>query len=220
MPAYAPRPRQRISPKALATVVGVHAVGLAILLTVKPELVLPADYGPIIVENVPIDPPPPVAPPPPSPKTSAPAPDTVLTNPQPIQPVPPIGSVNSGPTTIVAPPVTPYVGVGTIVAPDPGPPLVEIRSTEASLLTSPDRARPPYPPSKVRMGDEAVLPLKLTIGADGRVKKVEPVGKVDRVFFNAAEKHILKVWRYAPAMKGDERVESVKTIRLRFELEG
>lgn len=221
MPAYAPRPRQRISPKALATVIGLHAAGLAVLLTVNPDLVVPSDYGTTIIDNIPIEPPPPPeVRPQPVPEGPVLPPVSQITNPPPIQQLPPISGTTASTVIVDAPPLTMTADVGTIVAPDPGPPLVEIRSTEASLLTPPDRARPPYPASKVRMGDEAILPLKLTIGADGRVTKVEAVGEVDHVFFNAARRHILKVWRYAPAMKGDRKVESVKTIRLRFEMEG
>ncbi|NNC48491.1 MAG: hypothetical protein HKO13_08695 [Sphingomonas sp.] len=220
MPAYAPRPRRHVSPKALATVIGFHAAGLAVLLTVNPDFVIPPDYSTTIIDNIPIDPPPPEMLPQQAPEASVLPPVSQQTNPPPIQQLPNISGTTSSPVIVDAPPLTMIADVGTIIAPDPGPPLIEIRSTEASLLTPPDRARPPYPASKVRMGDEAVLPLKLTIGANGRVTHVEAVGEVDRVFFNAARRHILKIWRYAPAMKGDRKVESVKTIRLRFELEG
>lgn len=220
MLSYAPRPRQQVSPKALTTVIGIHVAGLAVLLTFNPDLVINTPFTPTEVTNIPIDPPPPPIDPPAAPQTPAPVPQTTLTNPPPLTQVSPIGSAPAGPVTIDVPPLTTTVGTGTILAPDPGPPLIEIRSSEANLLTPPDRARPPYPERKRRLGEEAVLSLKLVIAANGRVTSVEPVGEVDRDFLRAARRHILKVWRYAPATQGGDKVQSEKTIRLRFNLEG
>ena len=66
---------------------------------------------------------------------------------------------------------------------------------------------------------EAVLRLRLAIDERGRVAAVEPVGRADPVFLAAARRHILKAWRYRPAMDGDRAVASSTVVTLKFELD-
>ena len=116
--------------------------------------------------------------------------------------------------------------------PDPGPvigtspdPLPIPKSMPAVVRTgprfiTPDWAlRPPYPDDKRRLEEEATLKLKLAIDERGRVVAVEPVGKADRSFFEAARKHLIAKWRYKPATEGGRPVPSSTVITLRFELE-
>jgi protein TonB len=66
--------------------------------------------------------------------------------------------------------------------------------------------------------EEATLRLRLTIDTGGRVTAVEPVGAADPSFLEAARRHILRAWRYKPAMEDGVAVPSTITINLSFRL--
>jgi len=79
--------------------------------------------------------------------------------------------------------------------------------------------KPPYPDDKRRLDEEAVLRLRLSIDERGRVVAVEPVGRADRSFLEAARRHIIAHWRYRPASEDGRAVASSTVITLRFEIE-
>ena len=115
---------------------------------------------------------------------------------------------------------TPFAGNAVDPLPLPVPDLPQpIVRKAARFVTPADDVRPPYPASKQRMAEEASLRLSLQIDERGRVTSVSPVGAADPVFLEAARRHILKRWRYAPATEGGSAVASRITITLRFELE-
>jgi len=49
---------------------------------------------------------------------------------------------------------------------------------------------------------------------------VEPVGRADREFVEAARRHLMARWHYTPATDDGRAVASSLTITLRFMLEG
>ena len=214
MLAYAPQPdRQRLSPTALTLIIAGHIAVIGAVMSAKTLIEHHVD-PPLIVRTIfTPKPPPPV-------------------DPQPQHPDQPQTSSIDHPTTIVRPidpdftlPIDPHplppVGdqIGTGTEPTrpiiPDPPIIR---TGPHLATAADSLRPPYPASKREAGDEASLRLKLTIDERGRVIAVDPVGRVDPTFFEAARRHILRAWHYQPAMEGAKAVSSVTTITLRFEL--
>ena len=214
MLAYAPRPdRQRLSPMALTLIIAGHIAAIGAVMSAK--MVVERHLNPpIIVDTIP-NPEVPKPNDPPPPTDSKPTPSTLD---QPITIIPPIPG--PGPTADPLPQPLPQPGnpAGTGTAPIPiplDPPLVR---TGPRLATAPEALRPPYPDSKRETGDEASLRLKLTIDARGRVIMVEPVGRVDQTFFDSARRHILRAWRYQPAMEGLKAVPSTTTITLKFEL--
>ena len=214
MLAYAPQPdRQRLSPTALTLIIAGHIAAIGAVMSAKTLIEHEVDR-PIIVENIPIDKPPPVDP---QPKTPNQPQASSLDQPHTI--VPPLDPVFTlqPPDTHPQPPVDDRIGTGTEptrpIIPDP--PIIR---TAPHLATAAESLRPPYPASKREAGDEASLRLKLTIDASGRVIAVDPVGRVDPTFFEAARRHILRAWHYQPAMEGTKAVSSVTTITLRFEL--
>ena len=220
MLAYAPdnSPAARTaSPRALLLVVTGHAALLALVLTARGEMPDIRKFDP--TEVIFIDP---VKPPPPPP-------------PQPTPPRSDVRSVIDTPTVLIptplptpqpldrGPPVadpTPFAGNAVDPRPLPIPDLPQpIVRKAARFVTPADDVRPPYPASKQRMAEEASLRLALQIDERGRVTSVTPVGAADPVFLEAARRHILKRWRYAPATEGGSAVASRITITLRFELE-
>jgi protein TonB len=86
-------------------------------------------------------------------------------------------------------------------------------------VTPSDLLRPPYPESKRRTEEEAVLRLRLTIDDRGRVTAVDAIGTADPAFLAAARSHLIRYWRYKPATEDGRVVASTLTITLRFELE-
>ena len=97
--------------------------------------------------------------------------------------------------------------------------LVPIRH-EPQLLTPFAELKPPYPASKLASEEEATLTLRLSIDDRGHVVGVEPVGRADKVFVDAARRHMIAHWRYAPATIDGRAVSTALTVTLRFMLDG
>ena len=215
MLAYAPHPDQRkLRPATLGLIVLGHAGMLALVMTARSGIVPENPFTPTIVTLI-EEPKPPVVPPPqpqPDPRPSNSQIDTV----DPI--VPPLPS--PGPTVDRLPQPLPQPGpvIATGIAPTPiplDPPLIR---TGPRFATADDAIRPPYPDSMRESGSETSLRLKLSIDERGRVVAVDPVGRADPTFLGAARRHILRAWRYKPAMEGAKAVPSTTTITLKFEL--
>ncbi|HVH38195.1 MAG TPA: energy transducer TonB [Sphingomicrobium sp.] len=215
--ANAPRfADRRRSPKALMLIVGAHAVALAALMTAKMDII-PKDKDGIDVTFIdPIKPPPePTPPPPPSSSTPSPQPPTVIDTVKPIVPINPIGPIAVDPP-IDPTPIIPIAGGGTVVATNPIHEPVRV----APRFNTPDwLLRPPYPPSMQAREIEATLKLRLRIDDHGRVVAVDPVGRADPAFLEAARRHLIAKWRYKPATEDGRPVGSSTVITLRFELE-
>jgi protein TonB len=96
---------------------------------------------------------------------------------------------------------------------------VEPAPTGPRFATPAGAVKPPYPASKLQSEEEASLRLRLAIDERGRVTSVEPVGRADRAFLEAARRHILARWRYQPATEGGRPVASSTVVTLRFELD-
>ena len=213
MLAYAPRPETRkLRPATLGLIVIGHAGMLALVMTARSGIVPQYPFTPTVVTLVPEPTPPPKTEPQVDPKPSP----SVFTTVKPIVPPPtPQGpSVATDPHPL--PPLGPIAGSGIApTLPPLDPPIVR---TGPRFATVGDAIRPPYPISKREAGDEASLRLRLTIDERGRVVAVDPVGRADPTFLEAARRHILRAWRYRPAMEGAKAVPSTTTITLKFEL--
>lgn len=224
MPVYAatsPVTDHRLHPKTLLLIVGGHAVLLAAVMSAKMDLptkIVSTVTEVELIETV--EPPPPPEPQPmqdPRPLESqieritpivpVPLPDPIQSDPQPIPlPIP-------SPADIIGPSIEPTPPSRPVPAADPvrvGP----------RFVTPASQVRPPYPPSKLEREEEAALRLRLSIDARGRVTAVEPVGSTDRVFLQAARRHLIANWRYTPATEDGRPVPSTTVITLRFELNG
>ena len=217
MLAYAPRPDQKkLRPATLGLIVLGHAGLLALVMTAKSGVIPVNPFTRtevVLVEEIkPPEPRPPEPQPNPQPNDSRI--DFVI----PLVPPPPTPgpSVDQFPQDMPQP--GPSIGTGTMPTASPlplDPPIVRKR---AYFTTTGEAVRPPYPIAKREAGDEASLRLRLTIDERGRVIAVDPVGRADPTFLEAARRHILRVWRYQPAMEGSRAVTSTTTITLKFEL--
>lgn len=222
MPTYAPQPafaERGARPKTLTIIVAVHAVLIASVMAAKMDLPSKFTPTPTKVELIPLpkEPPPPPPPQPQiQPKTQ---PSTsAIDRPVTIVPTPPIEGPQVDSRPMPLPDPGPVIGNGIEPAAEPAPIPTPVR-TGPRFATPASDLRPPYPPQKLRSEEEAVLKLRLSIDERGRVTAVEPVGRVDPVFFAAARKHLIARWKYEPATDGGRAVPSSTVISLRFQLD-
>lgn len=207
--------KRQSSPNALLLVISAHVALVAVVMSAKMDLPRRIIDPPIRTIDIrqPHDPPnqpqPPVAHPTPVP----------IPTPQPPNPIP---RVQEGPTVGTGPIGTgPIMDGGTSIASGTSNPIKLIPvHHEPQLLTAFSELRPPYPASKLASEEEAVLTLRLTIDSAGRVVAVEPVGRADRVFVDAARRYMMARWRYAPATEDGQAIGSSLTVTLKFMLDG
>jgi len=207
--------KRQSSPNALLLVISAHVALVAVVMSAKMDLATRIREKPTIVDFVP-QPPDPRPRPQPQPirhPVSVPIP-----TPQPPNPIP---RIQEGPTVNAGPIGTgPIMDGGTSIVGTSNPiKLIPIRH-EPQLLTPFSELRPPYPASKLASEEEAVLTLRLTIDSNGRVVAVEPVGRADRVFVDAARRYMMARWRYAPAIEDGQAIGSSLTVTLKFMLDG
>lgn len=222
MLAYAAsRPRigaRQSSPNAMLLVICAHVVVVAVALSTKMAVTPNALSPPATLISVPIHHPPP---PQPVKASRLERPETPFNQTQLVAVPLPNGPTTQVPIDIGAGNVGP-AALGEIAIPDL-PPLQEqplAITSAAQLLTPLTDLKPPYPEAKLLTGEEAALTLRLSIDEHGRVIAVDPVGRADPVFLDAARKHLLAHWRYRPALKDGRAVGSTIVISLRFELDG
>jgi len=213
MLAYAPRrDRRRISPPALALVIIAHAAAIAAIMSVRMDMTPPWKPGKTEIKFVPL---------PPVPKPDEPARQSRPSQSQ-LDTVDPILPPLPSPGPKVEPLPMPLPFPGPVIGPsvDPLPVSEPLPARTGPRFVTPDHAlRPPYPEDKRRLEEEATLRLRLSIDERGRVVAVEPVGRADPVFLEAARRHILKAWRYKPATEGGKAVGSSTVITLEFRLD-
>lgn len=223
MPAYAPTPRyadRRLHPNALLLIVGGHALLLAAVMTVKMDLPTRIFDPPIVVQPIPIPQDPPPAPQP-QPRDEPRPSDSRIERMPVIVPIPLPDRTQSDPAPFPIPLPDPGPAIGPGVEPAPQPqaqPAAEPVRVGPRLATPPSQLRPPYPQGKLEREEEAALRLRLSIDERGRVVAVEPVGRTDRAFLEAARRHLIANWRYRPATEDGRPVASSTVITLRFEL--
>ena len=214
MTVYAPVPSyadRKPHPRALLLIIAAHAALLAAVMTAK--LDLPDSFKPTKtdVTLVPLPPEPPQDQPQPSERPR----DSVIDQIPTVLPVPrpDLPQIDTTPMPLPDP--------GPVI--DPGPPIdtrpaVPVR-TGPRFITPESRVKPPYPQHKLRLEEEAVLRLRLSIDERGRVTAVEPVGRADAVFLAAARRHLIAHWRYQPAAEDGRPVSSSTVVTLRFQLD-
>jgi protein TonB len=203
------------SPNAMLAIIVGHIAVIAAVMSAKMDLPQRIFHPPIIVDTIKED-----DPPPPNPaQATRPRPDPIFqAHPTQLPPVSgpdPIFSGDPGPVG-----VGPVAGTNPVPIPDPIPvPRPAGISSGPQLATPASELKPAYPAAKIASEEEAVLKLRLTIDEQGRVIGVDPVGRADRVFLEAARRHLMSHWRYKPAMENGHAVSSSTVITLHFQLD-
>jgi protein TonB len=209
--------RKESSPHAFLIIVAAHVAALAAVMSARMDLPPRFRERPTIVDLINN---PPVTPPPAHQRTKPIERQTVLPTEDREVILPPLPDDSNlvtedhGSNVVIN-----GGGSGTGTAQELTPSAAVPTHHDARLLTPPPELKPPYPAAKLLTEEEATLTLRLSIDSSGRVVAVEPVGRADRVFVDAARRHLLAHWRYQPATDGDRAVPSSVTITLRFMLD-
>lgn len=142
--------------------------------------------------------------------------------------------------TTVQSPLPPLTGTGPVIpytpvdlgpiAPIPGPtadpgPIADPPLPHTPLFRAAtrnprfaERFQPPYPSAMQREQVEGDCPVSVTINGAGRVTTVRDLGCTDAAFFRATERQALSQWRFNPATRDGEPVESTQTLTVRFRI--
>ena len=203
------------SPNAMLVIISIHVALIAALMSAKMDVssTFPK-MPPLIKIRVPPVPPPNEVQPP---RTRPQQQPTVIDHTRDLAPPQPTNPpVATGPA---ANPTPIDVGGSSLIPSIPQPTVTTPIRHDPQLLTPESELRPPYPASKLASEEEATLRLRLTIDPQGRVVDVEPVGRVDSVFFQAARRYLIAHWRYQPATEDGRAVGSSATITLMFKLD-
>jgi periplasmic protein TonB len=201
------------SPLGLGLVVALHAAALAALILAKGPQIIPKLPSHPLIDILPDNVPPPEVPPPP-PEAKAERPPLRIDRPPAVVDLPTVPTIALPPL----PPVTPTIdAVETGPAVPADPPVAPAKLIEATLDAR-SAAQPDYPQSLARQEIEGVAVVRVTIGADGRVRDVALVRADDPAFFEATRRHALRSWRFRPATRDGVPVESVRTMTVRFRM--
>lgn len=210
--------QKRSSPTGFALVVMLHVGVLgAVMLAKGPAFIRPF-HPPTKITFIepPRDPDP--IPPAPQPENPRPRQETVIDT---FRPIVPRESTDIVVDTRPVDPQPPFNGTGTDTGTRPADPPVPPPVRRAAEIDPRFAAalQPPYPPAELRAERSGVVRLRVTIGTDGRVIRVERLSATSDAFWAVAERQALNRWRFRPATLDGRPVESTKDMTLRFRIE-
>jgi len=81
-----------------------------------------------------------------------------------------------------------------------------------------DRFQPAYPPGQLRLEREGEVSVRVLVGTDGRVKRIELIEAPHEDFWKATRKQALSKWRFTPETRDGTPYESWITLKVRFEI--
>lgn len=209
----------RSNPNAMLAIIAGHVALVALVMSARMEIQRHRPEHPLIIDTIKdpiVDPPPIRTPLPPQPRV---APAHIDNPPQQFHVTPITDDFGPMPPVKIDP--VPIGGGGAVVIPvlPPPPSHVTTISTGPRLLTSGADLKPPYPPSKLLNEEEGAVTVKLTIDDTGRVIAVDPVGRADSAFLDAARRHLIAHWRYKPAIEDGRATLSTTVVTLTFKLD-
>lgn len=198
---------------SVVLVLGLHVLVLcaALYLSVKNELIdLPPSISvrllPMLEER-------PRAAPlrPPLPKPQPPVRRPPVIQPEPVLAV---NSASAAPAFVVAPQPPAPPPQPAVAPPAPPAPLVAARF-DADYLHNPS---PVYPAIARRRGEEGKVLLKVRVSAQGEALNVGIAKSSGNGLLDAAALEAVSRWRFVPARRGDETVESSVIVPMTFKL--
>lgn len=209
-----------VKPGSLAIAITINGAMIAAVMLAAPEIIPIPPPEVLHIDNIPLPPPPPT---PPEPAKPRPLPRT--THPRPVPPDPieqarrPVdvdATLTLGGTSGFGE-FTPGTDGGVAVDPPvpPPPAIVEPRLDERYA----GRFQPNYPPQERRLERDGQVVVRVLIGIDGRVLRVERVSATSDEFFAETERAALARWRFRPGTRGGIPVEQWKTMRVTFHLQ-
>ncbi len=109
------------------------------------------------------------------------------------------------------PPAPPVVEVAP-----PAPPVVTAARFDADYLSNP---KPVYPVASRRLGEEGRVLLRVKVSPGGTPATVEVKQSCGFPRLDAAAKAAVELWRFVPARRGDEAIESWVSVPVIFSLQ-
>ena len=206
------------SPNTMLFIIAAHVAALAVVMSAKMDLPRRIFEQPLKVDTILA--PPEAHPVKPSKPQSEPRPLWNPTIPTDIMvpiPDPEPVEVGTAPTELNPGPVGGGAGSGTPANPVQPRPVVITQGP--LLLTGGADLRPPYPLVKETIGEEATLMLRLLVNEKGRVLTVDPIGRADPTFAEAARRHIILHWQFRPALNSGHATMSYTVITVDFRLD-
>jgi protein TonB len=126
--------------------------------------------------------------------------------------MPPAIAVDHGSIAVEPQPVAGSVAAGSVL-PAQGP-------VTGMRLEYGEASAPPYPRDALRDGVEGTVMLQVLVGVDGRPLEVTiHAGSGHRRLDEAARRHVLRHWRFRPALRGGEPVQALGLVPIEFSLD-
>ena len=107
----------------------------------------------------------------------------------------------------------------TLAGPEPGErgtAVEQLAGIGAAYLTSP---APSYPAASRRAGEQGTVMLRVRVGVDGSASRVTVEKSSGSPHLDAAALEAVKAWRFRPARRGADAVESWMLVPIVFRLE-
>lgn len=216
----------RPDPVRIAGITGtllLNAGALALLLVPlsRPQLAGLVDEAPTLTIDWIVPRPKPPAPPPPKPidvDIVKPRPATPVAPPQPVAVAPPaVAPVASDPPL----PMPALADVADIAPEAPAAPVAaESGPATGMQLAYAQATPPPYPGAAIRGQLEGTVLLQVLVGVDGAPIEVSVHrSSGHRVLDEAARRHVLRQWRFQPAVRNGEPVQALGLVPVDFRLD-
>lgn len=190
-------------------------IGMHILMFIALKTGLAAHGVALIQDIVAVD----LPPPPKEDEKKEPPPPPPVDRPPPMVPPP---MIDLGPEISESTAIQNVVAAPTRPAAPPPPPKPAGPTQQASLDVRKmgERIKPPYPSASRRLGEEGKVILLVRVGVDGRVvgASVDQSSGFPRLD-EAAQQHVVKYYRFKPAMSAGTPVETQVRVPISFKLE-
>lgn len=201
-------------PLTLGVAVAVHAAALAALMLAKPAIFDPPPGAIDLIDpTLPKPPPEPVPP-----LKERLEPKSSIDRPIPRAPAPPEADdvdFTPGPASVFEDLGS---GGGTIIEPIrivPDPVFVDPRPDPRFARD----LQPPYPPGLQRLEIEGAVTVRVLVGADGRVLRIEAVQADHDGFLKSTRDWAVRHWRFRPGTRDGVPVEAWRTMTVRFRID-
>lgn len=191
-------------------------IGMHILMFIALKTGLAAHGVALIQDIVAVD----LPPPPKEDEKKEPPPPPPVDRPPPSVPPP---MIDLGPDTAPSQAISNVVITDKPTAAPPPKPAAPAGPTQQASLDvrkMGERIKPPYPSASRRLGEEGKVILLVRVGVDGRVvdASVDQSSGFPRLD-EAAQQHVVKYYRFKPAMSAGTPVETQVRVPISFKLE-
>lgn len=144
-----------------------------------------------------------------------------VVQPAPATPTPPVVARELAP---VAPPLVEHGNIAADPQPsvettagDIAPPSAQATGMQLAYARA---STPPYPREALRAGHQGTVVLRVLVDVDGRPLEVTvESGSGYRQLDEAARRHVLRQWRFQPAMRDGQAVQAIGLVPIEFNLE-